>query len=233
MLSPGLWRSHLVWGSCYRPDIHLVRLHGRQSPFSLSKAVFQLPLQVLSSVIAAWADIGDALATGDPAVLEGTSWGLATVTGVVSKLNVGYFWMLVNCLTSAAYVSSSCSSHLSIHRSEHAIYRTGIGNAQEDQGHGVLGLGFYVLQQPSIYPCSGPVFSDCGGLVTNELATQLVSGEEFEFLTSWYLAGSVMVLIAPLLTLAPKLLGLSCCSPSPFLAPPPLVFHTRPHGVLG
>ncbi|KAI0788824.1 GDP-mannose transporter [Abortiporus biennis] len=59
---------------------------------------------VLSSVIAAWADIGDALAAGDPAVTEGASWGLHTVTGVVSKLNIGYFWMLVNCLTSAAYV---------------------------------------------------------------------------------------------------------------------------------
>ncbi|KAJ3480406.1 hypothetical protein NLI96_g8372 [Meripilus lineatus] len=50
---------------------------------------------VLSSVIAAWADIGDALAAGDPAVIEGSSWGLSTMTGVVSKLNVGYFWMLV------------------------------------------------------------------------------------------------------------------------------------------
>lgn len=58
-------------------------------------------------MIAAWADIGDALAAGDPAVIEGSSWGLSTMTGVVSKLNVGYFWMLVNCLTSAAYVSLS------------------------------------------------------------------------------------------------------------------------------
>lgn len=59
---------------------------------------------VFSSVIAAWADIGDALAAGDPVVIEGSSWGLANMTGVVSKLNVGYFWMLLNCLTSAAYV---------------------------------------------------------------------------------------------------------------------------------
>lgn len=27
------------------------------------------------------------------------------VKDVVQKLNIGYFWMLVNCLTSAAYVS--------------------------------------------------------------------------------------------------------------------------------
>lgn len=61
---------------------------------------------VLSSVIAAWADINDALTVNlsDPAVAEATSWGLEKVTGVVSKLNAGYFWMLINCLTSAAYV---------------------------------------------------------------------------------------------------------------------------------
>ncbi|KAH8093741.1 UDP-galactose transporter [Cristinia sonorae] len=59
---------------------------------------------VLSSIIAAWADIGDALAAGDPAVAEGVSWSLSSVTDVISKLNVGYFWMLTNCLTSAAYV---------------------------------------------------------------------------------------------------------------------------------
>ncbi|KAK7679465.1 GDP-mannose transporter into the lumen of the Golgi [Cerrena zonata] len=61
---------------------------------------------VFSSVIAAWADINDALTVNlsDPAVAEATSWGLERVTGVVSRLNVGYFWMLVNCLTSAAYV---------------------------------------------------------------------------------------------------------------------------------
>lgn len=62
--------------------------------------------QVISSVIAAWADIGDTFTAGDLAVLEGESWA-TTVTGVVSKINVGYFWMLVNCLTSAAYVSTS------------------------------------------------------------------------------------------------------------------------------
>lgn len=43
----------------------------------------------------------------DPAVSESKAWGLEYMTGVVSKLNVGYFWMLVNCLTSAAYVCIS------------------------------------------------------------------------------------------------------------------------------
>lgn len=66
-------------------------------------------------MIAAWADISDALTAGDPAVLESAGWGLAAVSGVVSKVNIGYFWMMVNCFTSAAYVSSSLigsSAHL-------------------------------------------------------------------------------------------------------------------------
>jgi GDP-mannose transporter len=29
---------------------------------------------------------------------------LQVVTGAVQNLNIGYFWMFVNCLTSAAYV---------------------------------------------------------------------------------------------------------------------------------
>lgn len=56
-------------------------------------------------MIAAWADISEALTAGDPVVAEGLG-ALATVKGVVSNMNVGYFWMLVNCATSAAYVSS-------------------------------------------------------------------------------------------------------------------------------
>ncbi|RPD64334.1 UDP-galactose transporter [Lentinus tigrinus ALCF2SS1-7] len=61
-------------------------------------------LMVASSVIAAWADISEALTVGDPAVAEAAASGMASVTGVVSKLNVGYFWMFMNCATSAAYV---------------------------------------------------------------------------------------------------------------------------------
>ena len=66
-------------------------------------------------MIAAWADISDALTANDPAVLEGESWA-TTVTGVVSRINVGYFWMMVNCLTSAAYVSED-TTQLCRHRS--------------------------------------------------------------------------------------------------------------------
>ncbi|THH02687.1 hypothetical protein EW026_g223 [Hermanssonia centrifuga] len=59
---------------------------------------------VFSSVIAAWADISASLTLGDPVVAESQGWALSSVSGIVSNMNVGYFWMLVNCLTSAAYV---------------------------------------------------------------------------------------------------------------------------------
>ena len=60
--------------------------------------------QVVSSVIAAWADINNALAltASDPAA---TGALLSNMTGIVSQLNVGYFWMFTNCATSAAYVT--------------------------------------------------------------------------------------------------------------------------------
>lgn len=61
-------------------------------------------LQVVSSVVAAWADINNALTASDPAATGALS-GLSNVTGIVSQLNVGYFWMFTNCATSAAYVT--------------------------------------------------------------------------------------------------------------------------------
>ncbi|TFK51677.1 UDP-galactose transporter [Heliocybe sulcata] len=60
---------------------------------------------VLSSIIAAWSDITDtlqaSLTTGEPVP---SLAGLSGVTNIVRNLNVGYFWMLINCMTSAAYV---------------------------------------------------------------------------------------------------------------------------------
>lgn len=37
--------------------------------------------------------------------MAGSITSLHDVTGVVRKLNIGYFWMLFNCLASASYVS--------------------------------------------------------------------------------------------------------------------------------
>lgn len=59
-------------------------------------ALFSFILMVLSSVIAAWADIQHALQNYGHASEE--------VSAKVSTLNAGYMWMLFNCFCSAAYV---------------------------------------------------------------------------------------------------------------------------------
>ncbi|KAG7093873.1 GDP-mannose transporter into the lumen of the Golgi [Marasmius oreades] len=62
-------------------------------------------LMVLSSVIAAWSDVTNALAETTPMMgSHRTLNSLQDITDVMYKLNIGYFWMFVNCLTSAAYV---------------------------------------------------------------------------------------------------------------------------------
>ena len=64
--------------------------------------------QVLSSIIAAWADKMDAPTNAIPALDPNIS--ISMVTGVVRNLDVGYLWMLVNCWATATYVSVSVSS---------------------------------------------------------------------------------------------------------------------------
>lgn len=59
-------------------------------------ALLSFALMVLSSVVAAWADISAAIA----------SYGHdgEQTAEVLSTLNAGYLWMFVNCLASASYV---------------------------------------------------------------------------------------------------------------------------------
>ncbi|KAI4271141.1 MAG: hypothetical protein LQ337_006214 [Flavoplaca oasis] len=59
-------------------------------------ALFSFGLMVLSSVIAAWADIQHALQSYGHSETEASA--------KVSTLNAGYMWMMFNCLCSAAYV---------------------------------------------------------------------------------------------------------------------------------
>ena len=61
-----------------------------------SMSLFSFGLMVLSSVIAAWADIKHAL--------EAPHGSTAKATQEISTLNAGYLWMMVNCLCTAAYV---------------------------------------------------------------------------------------------------------------------------------
>ncbi|THU87870.1 UDP-galactose transporter [Dendrothele bispora CBS 962.96] len=75
---------------------------GKVTTLTLISFVFM----VVSSIIAAWSDVSNALSGyTDPASTSASmSLGFESVSEVVQKLNVGYFWMLVNCLTSATYV---------------------------------------------------------------------------------------------------------------------------------
>ena len=59
-------------------------------------ALFSFGLMVLSSVIAAWADIQHALQNYGHSETEASA--------KVSTLNAGYMWMMFNCVCSAAYV---------------------------------------------------------------------------------------------------------------------------------
>ena len=73
----------------------------RRSMFPFYTRSVHVNYQVISSVIAAMADVST---TGD---LDGASSvliDLPRVTSVVRNLDVGYLWMMLNCATSAAYV---------------------------------------------------------------------------------------------------------------------------------
>ncbi|EIN06181.1 UDP-galactose transporter [Punctularia strigosozonata HHB-11173 SS5] len=61
---------------------------------------------VFSSVIAAWSDVTTASAdSASEALLESEKlFQGATYASVIRNLNVGYFWMLLNCISSAGYV---------------------------------------------------------------------------------------------------------------------------------
>ncbi|KAF8998595.1 hypothetical protein BDQ17DRAFT_1247475 [Cyathus striatus] len=60
---------------------------------------------VISSVIAAWSDITTVVSSTPAVAGTGISFSsMEALTGAVRGLNVGYFWMMSNCLVSATYV---------------------------------------------------------------------------------------------------------------------------------
>jgi len=59
-------------------------------------ALFSFGLMVLSSLVAAWADIRHAV--------ESYGHSSSDTAAKISTLNSGYLWMLMNCLSSASYV---------------------------------------------------------------------------------------------------------------------------------
>lgn len=88
-------------GDCI--DVRRVHLHGTCRAMYIT--VTDLRCQVVSSIIAAWSDVAATLSDSTPSSLGVSLDSLRSMTGAVQQLNIGYFWMLVNCLTSAAYVS--------------------------------------------------------------------------------------------------------------------------------
>ncbi|KAI9690652.1 MAG: GDP-mannose transporter into the lumen of the Golgi [Bogoriella megaspora] len=76
-----------------------------------SMALFSFGLMVLSSIVAAWADIQHALQKNYSGSLGLSSHGSsasasvnADATKQLSNLNAGYIWMLINCLCTATYL---------------------------------------------------------------------------------------------------------------------------------
>lgn len=71
---------------------------GHVTPLTLAS----FALMVGSSVIAAWADISSAIS--NLGVDSNTGAEIANTTHKIGGVSVGYFWMALNCLCSAAYV---------------------------------------------------------------------------------------------------------------------------------
>jgi len=59
---------------------------------------------VISSIIAAWSDVSTALLETLPLIGSAVPFDFQAVKGIVQGLDLGYVWMLCNCMTSAAYV---------------------------------------------------------------------------------------------------------------------------------
>jgi GDP-mannose transporter len=59
-----------------------------------SMALFSFGLMVLSSIVAAWADVQHAI----------SNYGSTDAHSQISTLNTGYVWMFANCFCTAAYV---------------------------------------------------------------------------------------------------------------------------------
>ncbi|KAH7913062.1 hypothetical protein BJ138DRAFT_1134343 [Hygrophoropsis aurantiaca] len=76
--------------------------NGRITGLTMVSFIFM----VLSSVLAAYADVNNTgdIAEGVPPASVAMGIGSELVSDVIHRLNVGYFWMFLNCLSSAGYV---------------------------------------------------------------------------------------------------------------------------------
>ena len=103
-------------------------------------SLFSFGLMVLSSVIAAWADIQHAL----------QSFGHASdeASARISTLNAGYMWMLLNCICSAAYV---LGMRKRIKLTNFKDFDS-MGHLTTVANNLLIRLGSYVLQQRPLDP---------------------------------------------------------------------------------
>lgn len=108
-------------------------------------ALLSFGLMVLSSVVAAWADIQSAIA-GD--------FGTADSAAAMSTLNAGYAWMGMNVFCSAAYVLGmrKVIKKMNFKDWDSMLHMDALISQ-------LLTSHSHVLQQPSHHPCS------CGLLV--------------------------------------------------------------------
>lgn len=124
-------------------------------------ALFSFGLMVLSSVVAAWADIQSAL--------NGSHAALSTDAAVaLSTLNAGYAWMGMNVFCSAAYVLSMRKVIKKMNFKDWDSESRWICDIRK-----LANMFSYVLQQPSDHSGLDCLLADFRGLVTFQSAQEL------------------------------------------------------------
>lgn len=110
--------------------------------------------QVLSSLIAAWDDVGRLLSrSASSAALEAISEADAAQS---ARTAAGYAWMMVNCLASAGYVLGMRKrikvTNFKVSDSVLVVYLS-LSICFLLTATAYAGLGFHVLQQSPFYTC--------------------------------------------------------------------------------
>jgi len=124
-------------------------------------------LMVISSGIASWSDLTSIFA----ATFGGADSALRkTTAGSLSGFNIGYFWMIANCFSSAGYVGLFISSLIHV-----LISTLAVDHAEKNQANGFQRLGYNVLQQLVANSPSCDLLFHHGGLEQGKPRSQLVS----------------------------------------------------------
>lgn len=120
--------------------------------------LFSFGLMVLSSLIAAWADIKHAVeSSGD-------------TSSKVSTLNSGYVWMLINCLCTSSYV---LGMRKRIKLTNFKDFDSMFFFLSPFFYPSYIILSSYVLQQPPVDPGPPRCHTACRGLVVHQPGPQL------------------------------------------------------------